>query len=186
MWESRRGIIVASELLWWQTKRRTDSYKLILVFLSYVCVYKSTCNIWVCRAYPELVPAHPRGRPWGFPGECTWGYVGASAYVRGRFYFAELEVRGIVVPIYSDDIDICGHSYLRVYELDDEAGIWNPRSIRHALRNFFLQNPVDDHGFRLGSYLFEIVECMEGMYAVIPAEVDMLLVIGEMRRTYDS
>ena len=102
-----------------------NHYKVILTFRDKVCVYNSTSNSWACRAFPGP-------RLWGYIDDSSSGYVGANAYVGGRLYFADLEVRGSLLPVYEDDIDIRRRGYVRVFEVDEEAGTWKP-PIRYAL-----------------------------------------------------
>lgn len=48
---------------------------------------------------------------------------------------AELEVHGNAAPVDMMDIQTLDQYHVRVYEIDEEAGIWKP-PIRYALQNY--------------------------------------------------
>lgn len=137
-----------------------NSYRVVLTFRSCVCVYTSSSNSWACLRFPQ--PGQ-----WGYCN-MAWGYVCASAYVRGRLYFAD------IVSSLGPRVS------LRVFEIDEEAGGWrlhNRYDLQFQPWNQSLVQRFSDFGLQMDletpiHWNLELVECMGQMFAVIPTGLD--------------
>ena len=109
------------------------------------------------------------------------------AIVGGKILYAELEFDGNAIATQRDGQDMLTKGGVRIFEVDDKAGTWK-LAVRHALKDFIpnLQNWNMDFQFPVGSYAIDIVKCMGGVYILIPASLDIsMMVTEEIKQLYN-
>lgn len=162
-----------------------NAYTVVLLFRLFVCVYKSTTQSWSSSKFVAPIQ-------WGFRSAdiVSTAYVdAATALMGGKLYYVELEAAGSTMPVHRDhmDVEMLTNGQLKVFEVDYNEGTWEPVG-RYALKDHIPRHVQDisDFGFEIGSYAIGVVECMGGMYVLIPACLDISVAVpDDVRRQYD-
>jgi len=164
-----------------------NSYKVILTPIDFVAVYTSTTNSWNCLRFPDARPwvcLHPRSyRSMSLTGK--WWYHCASAHVGGRLYFADVRSTAATNAGMEPSQILTRAGTLRLFEVDTEARRWDILQL-FALWKFHIANLNGNtkllYDMRILPYI-EILECMEELYAVIPAKIHDVLLVGESKQS---